>query len=302
VGGLLRFENVSKRYTAGTREVVALDGVTLGITEGELVALVGKSGSGKSTLLHLAGGLDVADSGTVHLGDRDVGQMGIAERSRLRRREIGFVFQFFHLIPTLSVLENVELPLLLDGAKRGTRGRELLDRVGLGDRADHLPGELSGGEMQRAAVARALVARPRLLLADEPTGNLDSANGEEVLRLLKEEVRQEGTALLMVTHDEDAAARADHVHRLADGHLVDSLPPADTAPPTWGSAPVPAPTTAPVWGAAPTPEPVGPVAPVGSAEPPAAPGPPAAPEPPTPSEPAAPTTWQPPPGPEPTAS
>ena len=159
------------------------------------------------------------------LGDRDVGTLGIAERSKLRRREIGFVFQFFHLIPTLTVQENVELPLLLDGAKRGTRGTELLERVGLGDRADHLPGELSGGELQRAAVARALVARPRLLLADEPTGNLDSANGEEVLRLLGEEVRQEGTALLMVTHDEDAAARADRMHRLADGQLVDPTPP-----------------------------------------------------------------------------
>ena len=263
MGGLLRFERVSKRYTAGTREVVALDGVTLSITEGELVALVGKSGSGKSTLLHLAGGLDVADSGTVHLGDRNVGEMGIAERSRLRRREIGFVFQFFHLIPTLTVLENVELPLLLDGAKRGPRGKELLDRVGLGDRADHLPGELSGGELQRAAVARALVARPRLLLADEPTGNLDSANGEEVLRLLREEVRQEGTALLMVTHDEDAAARADHVHRLADGHLVESaalnlptIPAFPAAPPAFPAAP-PAPPAdpAPAPPSEPTPAP-----------------------------------------------
>jgi ABC-type lipoprotein export system ATPase subunit len=219
VGGLLRFESVSKRYTAGTRDVVALDGVSLSVSEGELVALVGKSGSGKSTLLHLAGGLDVADAGTVHLGERDLGALAIAERSKLRRREIGFVFQLFHLIPTLTVLENVDLPLLLDGARRGERGRELLERVGLGPRADHLPGELSGGEMQRAAVARALVARPKLLLADEPTGNLDSATGEDVLRLLREEVRQEGTALLMVTHDEDAAARADRVHRLVDGRI-----------------------------------------------------------------------------------
>jgi putative ABC transport system ATP-binding protein len=221
MGGLLRFEAVSKRYSAGSREVLALDGVDLSVAEGELVALVGKSGSGKSTLLHLAGGLDVADSGRVLLDERDVGQLAIAERARMRRREIGFVFQFFHLIPTLTVLENVELPLLLDGAKRGTRGPELLERVGLGGRADHLPGELSGGELQRAAVARALVARPRLLLADEPTGNLDSVNGEEVLRLLRDEVRQEGTALLMVTHDDEAAARADRVHRLADGHIVE---------------------------------------------------------------------------------
>jgi ABC-type lipoprotein export system ATPase subunit len=254
--GLLRFEGVSKRYTAGTRDVVALDGVDLSIGEGELVALVGKSGSGKSTLLHLAGGLDVADTGTVVFGDRDVGALSIAERSRMRRREIGFVFQFFHLIPTLTVLENVELPLLLDGARGDGRGAALLDRVGLGDRADHLPGELSGGEMQRAAVARALVARPRLLLADEPTGNLDSQTGEEVLRLLREEVREEGTALLMVTHDDEAAARADRVHRLADGHLVDHqqpawAPPAEPAP--TASTTSPASTTTPAPAAAPAP-------------------------------------------------
>jgi ABC-type lipoprotein export system ATPase subunit len=230
VGGLLRFEGVSKRYSGGARDVLALDDVSLTVNEGELVALVGKSGSGKSTLLHLAGGLDVADRGRVLLGERDVGALDIAERSKLRRREIGFVFQFFHLIPTLTVLENVDLPLLLDGAKRGDRGRQLLDRVGLGDRADHLPGELSGGEMQRAAVARALVARPRLLLADEPTGNLDSHTGEEVLRLLREEVREEGTALLMVTHDDEAATRADRVHRLADGRITSHHGPTETVP------------------------------------------------------------------------
>jgi putative ABC transport system ATP-binding protein len=242
--GLLRFEGVSKRYSAGTREVLAVDGVDLAIAEGELVALVGKSGSGKSTLLHLAGGLDVADTGTVWLGDRDLGAMGIAERSKLRRREIGFIFQFFHLIPTLTVLENVELPLLLDGAKRGPRGTELLERVGLADRAHHLPGELSGGEMQRAAVARALVARPRLLLADEPTGNLDSTTGEEVLRLLREEVRQEGTALLMVTHDDDAAAQADRIHRMVDGRLAPEDRPAAAEDTPTPAPPAPAPPAA----------------------------------------------------------
>ena len=216
---LLRFEGVSKRYTAGSREVVALDAVDLAVSEGELVSLVGKSGSGKSTLLHLAGGLDLADAGTVYFDGRDVGALSIGDRSRMRRREIGFVFQFFHLIPTLSVLENVELPLLLDGVKRDGRGPDLLHRVGIGHRMTHLPGELSGGEAQRAAIARALVARPRLLLADEPTGNLDSANGADILTLLEQEVRQEGTALLMVTHDVDAASRADRVHTLADGHI-----------------------------------------------------------------------------------
>ena len=217
---LLRFEGVSKRYMAGQREVVALDEVDLAVEEGELVSLVGKSGSGKSTLLHLAGGLDLADAGTVYFDGRDVGGLSIADRSRMRRREIGFVFQFFHLIPTLSVLENVELPLLLDGIKRDGRGPDLIHRVGIGHRMTHLPGELSGGEAQRAAIARALVARPRLLLADEPTGNLDSVNGADILGLLEQEVRQEGTALLMVTHDPDAAARADRVHTLADGHIT----------------------------------------------------------------------------------
>jgi putative ABC transport system ATP-binding protein len=218
--GLLQFEGVSKRYSAGSREVVAVDGVDLSVEAGELVALVGKSGSGKSTLLHLAGGLDLADAGVVRFDGRDVGGLSLGDRSRMRRREIGFVFQFFHLIPTLTVRENVELPLLLDGAKVDGRATELLERVGIGARADHLPGELSGGELQRAAIARALVAHPTLLLADEPTGNLDSANGEEVLTLLEEEVRKEGTALLMVTHDLDAARRADRVHRLADGQLT----------------------------------------------------------------------------------
>ena len=253
--GLLRFEGVSKRYSAGSREVLAVDGVDLAIAEGELVALVGKSGSGKSTLLHLAGGLDVADTGTVWLGDRDLGAMGIADRSKLRRREIGFIFQFFHLIPTLSVLENVELPLLLDGAKRGARGTELLGRVGLADRAHHLPGELSGGEMQRAAVARALVARPRLLLADEPTGNLDSSTGEEILRLLREEVRQEGTALLMVTHDADASRQADRVHRMADGRLSVDEPIAAPPPPPTSPTPTPAPPSEPTPEPAAQPEP-----------------------------------------------
>jgi ABC-type lipoprotein export system ATPase subunit len=258
---VLRFESVTKRYSAGEREVLALDGVDLEIDEGQLVSLVGRSGSGKSTLLHLAGGLDVADAGRVLFDGRDVGALSVADRGRLRRREVGFVFQFFHLIPTLTVLENVELPLLLDGAKRGERGFRLLERVGLLDRAHHLPGELSGGEMQRAAVARALVARPRLILADEPTGNLDSANGAEVLRLLREEVREEGTTLLMVTHDDEAAAQADRRHRLVDGRLVvegpaaaspfapPAEPPGEPAPPTQPTPAVQAPAAwaPPAW-------------------------------------------------------
>jgi ABC-type lipoprotein export system ATPase subunit len=219
---LLRFEGVSKRFHRGTEEVVALDKVDLDVEAGEFVALIGPSGSGKSTLLHLAGGLDQPDSGRILLGDRDLATMSIGDRAKLRRREIGFVFQFFHLIPTLTVTENVELPLLLDGAKSNGRTSQLLDRVGIGHRADHLPGELSGGELQRAAIARALVAGPEVILADEPTGNLDSATSEAVLALLADQVGETGAALVMVTHDRDVAARAPRIHTLRDGRLEDS--------------------------------------------------------------------------------
>jgi ABC-type lipoprotein export system ATPase subunit len=219
---LLRFEGVSKRFHRGTEEVVALDQVDLSVESGEFVALIGPSGSGKSTLLHLAGGLDQPDHGRVLLGDRDLAGLSIGDRAKLRRREIGFVFQFFHLIPTLTVRENIELPLLLDGAKSNGRTSDLLDRVGLGHRATHLPGELSGGELQRAAIARALVAGPQIILADEPTGNLDSATSEAVLALLAEQVKDSGASLVMVTHDRDVAGRAPRVHTLRDGKLQDS--------------------------------------------------------------------------------
>jgi ABC-type lipoprotein export system ATPase subunit len=218
--GLLRLEGVRKGFRRGREEVVALDGVDLEVEPGDFVALVGPSGSGKSTLLHLAGGLDSPDAGTVLLEERDLSTLSAGDRAALRRRQVGFVFQFFHLIPSLSVSENVELPLILDGA-RNNNGRvgNLLERVGLSHRAEHLPGELSGGEMQRTAIARALVAKPRLLLADEPTGNLDSATGAEILDVLCEQVAEEGTALLMVTHDNNAAKRAKRVLHLRDGQL-----------------------------------------------------------------------------------
>ena len=229
---LLELQGVVKHYRRGAEEVVALDGVDLAVGAGEAVALVGPSGSGKSTLLHLAGGLDVPDAGTVRVDGRDLADLGVAARARLRRREIGFVFQFFHLLPSLTVAENVELPLLLDG-RRGRAARAVvagaLDRVGVGHRADHLPGELSGGELQRAAIARALVGEPRLLLADEPTGNLDSATGRAVLDMLSTLVREAGTSLVMVTHDEAAAARTGRVVRLLDGHLVGTGTEAATA-------------------------------------------------------------------------
>ena len=217
---LLSLDAVSKRFHRGREEVVALDEVDLELDEGEFLALVGPSGSGKSTLLHLAGGLDQPDSGRIELDGRDLATLSTGDRAQLRRRQVGFVFQFFHLIPTLTVAENVELPLLLDGA-RNSDGRvaEVLGRVGLADRAAHFPGELSGGEMQRAAIARALVSKPRLILADEPTGNLDSATGTEVLDLLCAQVTGAGAALLMVTHDAGAAGRAARVLHLKDGRI-----------------------------------------------------------------------------------
>jgi ABC-type lipoprotein export system ATPase subunit len=228
----LALVGVSKRFRRGLEDVVALDGVDLRVAAGEFLALVGPSGSGKSTLLHVAGGLDRPDAGRVLVGDDDLAALSAADRARLRRRRVGFVFQFFHLIPTLSVSENVALPLTLDRARSvDAPVLEMLDRVGLAHRAAHLPGELSGGEMQRAAIARALVSHPALILADEPTGNLDSATGEGILELLISRVRETGAALLMVTHDTGAASRADRVLALRDGR-VSSMRAAGRSPAT----------------------------------------------------------------------
>jgi ABC-type lipoprotein export system ATPase subunit len=217
----LELDSVSKRYHQGAGDVVVLENASLRIGAGEFVSLIGPSGSGKSTLLHLAGGLDTPDSGRVHVAGIGLSSLGASALAQVRRRSIGFVFQFFQLLPTLTVLENVELPLIFDG-KRSSRAPELLERIGLGGKGDRLPGELSGGEMQRVAIARSLVAGAPLILADEPTGNLDSANAAEVLDLLTEQVRQSGAALLLVTHDAAAASRADRVLALQDGHLESS--------------------------------------------------------------------------------
>jgi putative ABC transport system ATP-binding protein len=202
--------------------VAALRDVSIAIAPGEYIGVVGPSGCGKSTLLHVLGVVDVPSSGQVFFQDREIGSLSDAERSRLRLREIGFVFQRFFLLPMLTAWENVELPQAEAGvarSERRERTRELLEYVGLGARAGHLPSELSGGEMQRVAIARALANRPRLLLADEPTGELDQATGEQIVALL-DRLHADGTAVVVVTHDPAVAGRAHRLLRMRDGRIV----------------------------------------------------------------------------------
>jgi len=217
---VVRLDNVAKRYLRGDEVVAALDGVSLTLAAGEMVALVGPSGCGKSTTLNLVSGVDLADEGRVEVCGVDLNAVGEAELTALRRRRIGIVFQAFLLMPHLTVEENVALPLALDGRRDPQRVRELVSKVGLDHRRRHFPSELSGGEQQRTAVARALVHRPRVVVADEPTGNLDSASGGAVLGLLDELRREEGTALLLATHDERLASASDRVVAMRDGRLV----------------------------------------------------------------------------------
>ncbi|MEP6994268.1 MAG: ABC transporter ATP-binding protein [Acidobacteriota bacterium] len=208
---------------AGAQAIRALDRLDLDVPAGQFLGLVGESGSGKSTLLHLLGGIDRPTAGQISVGGRDIGSLAERELVLYRRREVGMVFQFFNLLPHLTVQENVELPRRLDGgAGASERARELLDRVGLLSRAPAHPYELSGGEMQRVAIARALSTGARLLLADEPTGNLDSRNGEEVLRLLDEVRRERGVTLILATHSAAAAVRADRTLRVTDGKISDA--------------------------------------------------------------------------------
>lgn len=215
--------SVSKTYLTNGAPVRALVEASLHIEAGEFIALVGASGSGKSTLLHCLGGLDRFDSGEIRIAGSALSAMSDAELTRLRRQTIGFVFQFFHLMPTLTVRENVTLPSLLagrDGAAIERRADQLLEAVGLHTRADHLPHQLSGGEMQRAAVARALVHQPALLLADEPTGNLDSVNSTRVLDLIRQLAAADGTTVVMVTHSPEIAKGADRIIRMKDGQVI----------------------------------------------------------------------------------
>jgi len=218
---VIRLEGAERRFRVGDQEVAALDRVDLRIERGEHLAIVGPSGSGKSTLLHVVGLLDRLTAGRLALDARDVTALSDDERARVRRDKIGFVFQFFHLVPRLTAAENVELPLTLAGvepAARAPRVRAALEAFGLADRARHRPDQLSGGQRQRVAIARATVTEPAVLLADEPTGNLDRASGREVVTLL-EKLNRSGITLLVVTHDPDLAARAPRCVRMVDGRI-----------------------------------------------------------------------------------
>ncbi|MGN9758805.1 ABC transporter ATP-binding protein [Streptomyces sp. SD31] len=219
-----RVVDAVKVYGTGGTSVRALDGVSVGFPVGRFTAIMGPSGSGKSTLMHCAAGLDTLTSGTAHIGDTDLSSLDDRRLTLLRRDRVGFVFQAFNLVPTLTVAENITLPLDLAGGKGDAEWIDaLIDVVGLRDRLHHRPAELSGGQQQRVAVARAFAGQPDVVFADEPTGNLDSRSGEEVLGLLGCAVRQTARTVVMVTHDPVAAAHADEVVFLADGRLVDRM-------------------------------------------------------------------------------
>jgi putative ABC transport system ATP-binding protein len=220
----IRLEHVSRHYTMGETVIRAVDDVSLELPSGDFLALLGSSGSGKSTLLNLIAGLDRPTSGSVIAANQDLSKVSSLDLARYRRQTVGMVFQSFNLLPRMTLEENVELPLRLAEVERGERGdrvRESLERVGLGKRIGHRPSELSGGEQQRAAIARALVNRPKILLADEPTGNLDSATGESILTLLREIQKNPGMTIVMVTHERPLAERfADRLAVMGDGKLL----------------------------------------------------------------------------------
>ncbi|WP_194814778.1 ABC transporter ATP-binding protein [Nocardia sp. XZ_19_385] len=218
---MLELTDIIKEYRVGGQSVRALDGVSLRIEPGEFTSIIGPSGSGKSTLLHLLGALDSPTAGSIQFRGEEIGSLDDERQSEFRRHQVGFIFQFFNLLPTLTAWENVAIPKLLDGTglrKAKPRALELLDRVGLGDRAGHRPSELSGGQMQRVAVARALIMDPPLILADEPTGNLDSKTGASILKLLGD-IAGDGNSVVMVTHDMGAVEYCDRVITLRDGQI-----------------------------------------------------------------------------------
>jgi len=214
---------VEKTYMLGENPVHALKGIDLELKKGEFVAFMGPSGSGKTTLLNLIGLLDKPTRGKIYVDDIDLTNLKEKDLTNLRRSTIGFIFQFYNLIPVLSAFENVELPMLIAGVgaeERGTRARELLKMVGLGDRINHRPDELSGGEQQRVAIVRALANKPSIVLADEPTGDLDSKTGKEIIRTLRELSSQEGATVIIVTHDPSVAKMASRVFRMRDGQII----------------------------------------------------------------------------------
>ncbi len=216
---VIEIRGLCKTFREGRERRPVLDRLDLDVAEGEILALLGRSGSGKSTLLNIISGIEAPDDGKIVVAGKAIHALSERERTLFRRREIGFVFQFFNLIPTLTVRENLLLPLALNGVEPGDRSAELLARIGLADRERSFPDLLSGGEQQRVAIARALAHEPSVLLADEPTGNLDSDTGEQILDLLLTTVREHRTSLIMVTHSRELAARADRILRLQGGRL-----------------------------------------------------------------------------------
>ncbi|HEV7922182.1 MAG TPA: ABC transporter ATP-binding protein [Thermoanaerobaculia bacterium] len=220
---MIKLENVSKTYRTDRVETLALQNINLDVAGGELVSVMGPSGCGKSTLLNLIGLLDAPSGGRLALEGEDVQKHGDRRLARIRNEKLGFVFQSFHLVPDLKVLDNVEIPLLyrkISSSQRRKLALEALDRVGLGSRVHHFPTQLSGGQQQRVAIARAIVGRPRVLLADEPTGNLDSQMGDEVMAILEDLNKNDGTTVVMVTHDDRLAHRTHRIIRLFDGRQV----------------------------------------------------------------------------------
>ncbi|WP_224485383.1 ABC transporter ATP-binding protein [Robertkochia aurantiaca] len=223
MGKILKVENLTKSYSNGDKTLTVLDKVSFDIEEGQTFAIVGPSGSGKTTLLGLCAGLDQVDSGEVELCGSRLSNLDENQRARLRNEHVGFVFQDFQLFPTLTALENVIVPLELRGEKNASKtGKELLEKVGLGDRWHHYPSQLSGGEKQRVAVARAFANRPAILFADEPTGNLDAETGEKVVKLLFDLNKEAGTTLVIVTHDLELAEKTQQIMRIKGGTIVDN--------------------------------------------------------------------------------
>ena len=218
---ILRVENLCKTYGKGKNEVKALEHISFSVNKGEFIAIIGPSGSGKSTLLHILGGVDKPTSGKVFMNDHDVYVQNDEQLAIFRRRQVGLIYQFYNLIPVLNVVENMTLPLKLDGQKvNEERVNELLDLLGLAERRKHLPSQLSGGQQQRVSIGRALINAPALVLADEPTGNLDSKSSQEIIGLLKHSNKKYGQTLVVITHDENIALQADRIIRIEDGQIV----------------------------------------------------------------------------------